>query len=301
MPITNQTAPARGLPADHAARALIQRLGADLDRGQFPVVFDGGYVSPGIPQVITSTGLENCNAESSSPETSISSAEGPPTGSPGTAAPVERPGFRSQYEAELGSVANAYPDSRGWSEEAGMWLRTESAVLPSLQKTATFLTAFSWPHMKIKSWAAWRKSAIEVQWIGPRHTNFPDGSICAFEPGDIGMGWSIGDPLVQLIDLYTVWALRHLHLELLGRWPGPQSVVHPFERRTEFQAGELCGCGTTRRYEDCCRQKDARRQPLADAVSFAVRFAGGTRSPPRAVLQALCNGARPPTVSSLVW
>jgi hypothetical protein len=179
-----------------------------------------------------------------------------------------------------------------------MWLLTDSSVVDGLKPAATFLTAISWPAFAVKSWGFWRDSPFSVRWIGPRHTNFPDGSICAFDPTD--WTWVFGDSLVSLLDLYSVWALRHLHLQMFNRWPGPQSVFHPYERRVEFQPDEHCGCGSGRAYGLCCASHDAARKPLPDAVSFSVLFAGGLREPPTFAQVALHLQA-PPTLSTLRW
>jgi hypothetical protein len=125
-------------------------------------------------------------------------------------------------------------------DEQGMWLRIESAVLNGLDRTATFLVALPFDAETFpRAWGFWR-IAGEYRWIGRRHTNFTDGSVCAFVP--TSGAWRPGDSLVQLIDLYSVWALRHLHLEEVGHWPGGQFSPHPFYSLVEFAPNELCGC-----------------------------------------------------------
>lgn len=118
-------------------------------------------------------------------------------------------------------------------------------------------------------------------WIGPRHTNFPDGSICAFDPAD--STWVLGDPLVELLDIYTIWAVRHLYLQTFGRWPGRQSVAHAAERVLEFRPDEYCGCAEGHRlYRECCMTKDLARNRIEDSLTFFWRT-GGFRNPPDAV------------------
>ena len=120
-------------------------------------------------------------------------------------------------------------------------------------------------------------------WIGPRHTNYPDGSICAYEPSD--GTWSFGNPLVELFDLYSVWALRHLHLRTFGRWPGPQAVHRPYERLLELNPEEHCGCGSqARTYAECCRPEDFDGDRIRDAVDFMFWSGGTLRAPPLAVV-----------------
>jgi len=200
-------------------------LGRDFDKEVFPKVMDGGFVSPGKPAVPFHPGEENQDADSAS--SAAPSSEGSTSSrSPGAAASLERPVARAFYENDLINAQAAYPGMRVWDQGEGMWLMTESGVLPHLTKAATFLTAINFSNQLVKSWGFWREYAIGVRWIGPRHTNFNDGSICAFEPTD--GTWTFGSSLVQLIDLYSVWALRHLHFELFGRWPGRQVAHHPF-------------------------------------------------------------------------
>ncbi len=143
-----------------------------------------------------------------------------------------------------------------------MWLLAKSSVLPGLDREALFLVALPYRSGPgPRSWAFWT-AADQSAWIGPRHTNFGDGSICAFSP-DEG-AWSEGGDLRTLLDLYTVWALRHLHLEVFGRWPGKQYALYGADPRAqawyrlrEGRDDELCGCGSeTRRYAQCCKPAD---------------------------------------------
>lgn len=180
-----------------------------------------------------------------------------------------------------------------------MWLLSESSVVQGLDRAATFLVAFCWSKAAVRGWGFWRDSAITGRWIGPRHTNFPDGSICAFDPAD--GTWVFGNSIVGLLDLYTVWALRHLHLESFGRWPGPQAVFHPYERRLEFHLDESCGCGSDKMYRNCCAPRDGARRVVPDFVSFALRFAGGLREPPARVAQFVLNLAQPPPIFTVMW
>lgn len=163
-----------------------------------------------------------------------------------------------------------------------MWLLVESGLLHGLREHAVFLIGVSYLRAAVRSWAFWGDPLATPSWIGPRHTNFPDGSICAFDPAD--RTWTFGEPIVELLDLYTVWAVRHLHLRVLGRWPGPQAVHMPYERILELNTDELCGCGNSkRRYGECCRGKDLARNRIKDAVEFFFWSGGVLRSPPAPV------------------
>jgi hypothetical protein len=137
-----------------------------------------------------------------------------------------------------------------------------------------------------RSWGFWFQGC----WIGPRHTNFPDGSICCFNFGD--GTWFVGESLVALLDMNTVWAIRHLHLRFFGRWPGRQVAHYPYERTLELHDDELCGCGSSNRYAECCKPADSKCDQVREAVSFAMM--GPLRSPPDAVRQFLTGAAPTP-------
>lgn len=135
-----------------------------------------------------------------------------------------------------------------------MWLRVESVIIDGLDQHATFLIGLPYQlGLGARGWAYWTKKG-QHSWMGQRHTNFPDGSICAFAPAE-GV-WSDGGDLITLLDLYSVWALRQLHFQAFDRWPGPQHTNSLFYRMREFRDGELCSCGFGLRYKDCCKHKD---------------------------------------------
>jgi hypothetical protein len=198
-------------------------------------------------------------------------------------------------------VQGAYPSLRTFDDQDGLWLLAQSTVLRGLGREATFLVANPYnTSFYPRSWAFWTAGG-EHRWIGPRHTNFGDGSICAFSPDD-GV-WAPGDDLTLLLDLYSVWALRQLHLEVHGRWPGKQyslgsdPQVQAYYRRIECRDDELCGCGSeTLRYAQCCKARDVGYDFIALASHFLRSVKGGfqTRKPPDDVLAFIAGaGALP--------
>jgi hypothetical protein len=285
--------------------AYIRRVGRDLDHQVWPIVFNGGIVAPSDYAVHPTLGEEMkdefSKRSATGPWQGTSRGQGAPAsaGTPSTATQIERASLPARYEAELDGVLAAYPGARAWKDDEGMWLLTRSEVVPNLARAATFLTALSFKHSMVRAWGFWVTSAVSVEWIGPRHTNLPDGSVCAFAPNE--GTWSFGESLVQLLDLYTVWAFRHLHLALLGHWPGPQVAFHPYERLLEFGMGEDCGCGSGFVYGRCCFPKDRSRPRLRDAINFAVQFAGGDRCPSRDVVQTALQYCPPPPLSGMPW
>lgn len=287
-----------GLP--EGSEILVERIGADLNRGIFPRVLNGGLVVPDKLAVSYSSGTETLydSARSrsfitpqvrSQPASQRRASSTTTTGATSSTPSFERQHIEAIYQAELNEILSAYPRTNVCAREDGLWLLAESEVIPGLGRVATFLVGISYSDLTVRAWGFWRTYVVGVTWIGPRHTNFPDGSICAFTPND--NTWRIGNPLVALLDIYTVWAFRQLYLELSGTWPGPQIAFHPYERLVECKSAELCGCGSATVYANCCRQKDLQRNRIKDALSFTRHFFGGHREPPKQLSQVLLGVA----------
>lgn len=296
---------------DSELRDSLREIGVQLDRNQFPRVYNGGIVRPGDAVVDPVTlgediyyvrsrarerGSKTGSREGSAEWQGQAGQSGPTSRSrsAGSPPPFISSSLRKRYEAELNALSVAYPGTKVWNEAEGLWLLTESTVLPGLGKKATFLTALPYsPLIAQRSWGFWT-TAISTEWIGPRHTNFPDGSVCAFEPTD--GTWMPGGNLTELVDLYTLWALRHEHLRILGRWPGHQSVHLPYERVSELNDDEFCGCNNKadKLYRDCCKQQDIASVTIKDAIGFIVR------QPPIRVYDFLRSQSIPPTVSEIL-
>jgi hypothetical protein len=298
----------------------LREIGEQLDSFSFVYVKNGGLVVPSGPALlprILGTEKENGKSRETRSETgpragtpawqgSAFGPRAPGDGSrpPGETASVVGAGVREIYEDELNAVQRAYPGTQHWMQDDGMWVLAESSLLPGFFPKANFLVGISFANRSVRSWGFWGASAIGYSWIGPRHTNFPDGSICAFEQ-QYDRTWLVGDPLIDLLDLYTLWAVRHLHLRDLGRWPGYQAVPHAYERILELKENEHCGCQNSHKlYGECCRNTDLGGRGLAPnrlalAIDFTFRFAGGLRKPPAAVLRFLRDRVVPPSFSNL--
>lgn len=295
-------------------KELLEEIGRQLDQCIFPVVKNGGFVTPSGSAVSLKILGKESHHES---ERQRRSATEPRTGaigrqrSPGRlweagrswpsgeASPILGTDNGAVYQGVLSSVCEAYPGARIWKQEEGFWLYSQSALLNGLGRKVSFLTGVSTIKRAVRSWAFWDSIVVGSTWIGPRHTNFPDGSICAYEPRD--GTWVFGDSLVELLDIYSVWAMRHLHYEIFGRWPGPQAVGQPYERLLELTDDELCGCGSSdRRYSNCCKEFDLSRDRIAEAIKFCI-FSGWTlRQPPTSIVKFIKNRERPPKISELV-
>ena len=282
------------------AKEVLRQFGEALDHDRAVRVRNRGFVS-----------FDNANPAIEVQETDDEQRQGPPgpaarsrqgsarrqgaAGRPRKARPGSRVrSLRAAYEKQLGELEKAYPTLRHFADDDGMWLLVQSSVLDGLNAEATFLAAVSYhPNVGARSWAFW-KMPTGYRWIGDRHTNFFDGSICAFSPAEDD-AWSEGCSLVTLIDLYTVWAMRHLHLEIEGRWPGKHYALlnllglpDPYYRLTQVKESELCTCGIHgARYGECCRPSDLKHDFTKVKVDFERRNLGrsiGDRAPPRAVV-----------------
>lgn len=278
--------------------ALLQQIGDQLDRQIVVKVGYGGVVMPGDTPISNDSGEVIRNGH----EKSRRSATGPRKGTAGRQGPPRGSGSPGAYASFGGSqlgpnpvpeeIETAYPGAAVWPRQDGFWLLTESSLLDGEYRRARIATAISTETECARSWAFWVSELSRAVPIGPRHTYF-DGAICAFSPND--GAWSFGAPLVSLLDLHTLWAFRHLHLERLGRWPGPQIAFDYFERIVECRPGELCGCQDPKgRYEDCCLAADAERDPIAALMTYRAFY--GTRQPPDQVARFVEGGCEPPPI-----
>jgi len=292
-------------------RAELQRIGAELDGHRQVRVKTGGIVTPDTtPNVETK---ETANVER---QAKARSAAGSRTGaasrqgsagrsrSPGPAAHVRRDDLRACYEAQVVELQQAYPSAQVVASDAqGMWLRVESAVLDGIDRSVTFLVAVPYTRgSHPRAWAFWNLPA-GPQWIGRRHTNFPDGSVCAYVPQS--GTWAEGGRLDSLIDLYSVWALRQLHLEVFGRWPGRQDSSHPFYSLVEFKDDELCSCEAhdpPLRYGQCCKPEHLRRGFMQLKADFerTQRVRITDRNPPPSVIEYVEGRGDLPAISQVV-
>jgi len=283
---------------------LLSAIGEQLDADGTVNVVDGGFVVPSTAAAHSSnSGKETWNVSAKGagrsatrPRQRTPGWQGTSGGSwpAGTAAPLVGESVRREYETELSGLELHYPGTQIWRQELGFWLLSRSQLLEGLGRRALFLTgvSFAWP--AVRSWGFWGHDLAKPIWIGPRHTNFNDGSICSFELSD--QTWTYGRPIVQLLDLQTVWAVRHLHFELFGRWPGRQVAHYAVERVVESVDDELCGCGGLIRYGMCCKPRDQGCKQVSDAVAFALH----TRRPPAPVMAVVNGTGSPPDVTEYI-
>lgn len=284
-------------------KAEIEKIGRHLDRDGEVRIKNGGFVVLSGAPIPIYMGKEKYDDERQEQTRPQSRPRERASGGQGAAgrprAPRQTPSttlalLRRRCESEIDTIVSAYPGAQAWAQTNGFLLMTESRLVPGLEQKATMLTVVQYePFPQIRGWGFWDGEV----WIGPRHTN-GDGSICAFDPSDDT--WCVGEPLVDLLDLYTLWAFCHLHLRTLGRWPGPQSSPHVIERLLELKGEELCGCGRKpyKRYSECCQKPD-RSVAVTAMTKFILRSPAATRSPPVAIRRFMRERVAPPIVSSL--
>lgn len=298
-------------PNATAVQLLLSKIGRDLDREVFPQVWNGGLVLPsGHPLPLQSLGAEHFDDQpiskfqtGSEPATWARAPGGEQAGTSsapgdwpsGTAAPFPRADVDLKLSKQFEELAQAYPGTRIWSQDRGSWLCVPATILPGLGRSACFVLQIQLDIQSLecaRAWGFWCAGRVGATWIGPRHTNYLDGSICAFEQ-DAGT-WRFGDSLVALLDILSLWATRQLYLENFGSWPGPQASSYPYERLLEFQDTEHCGCMKPEgRYSQCCKPRDASIKLLAIACTHIVLCGWRTRQAPAAIMDLVLHGKPP--------
>jgi hypothetical protein len=117
----------------------------------------------------------------------------------------------------------------------------------------------------IRAWSVWVGGEFNERPIRSHHSN-PDGSICACLPTE----WIRGvHSLRDYVAFCIVWIGKTLHDDLIGFYPGRQHYG-PLDRVRRDRRAEYCGCGLSRRYDECCRRMDQART-LNDLVHDALR------------------------------
>lgn len=284
-----------------ATLEVLGRIGNDLDCYRYPTCLEGGLLVPSEEyRPIQTLGKEITHGDSRQSRSSTRPRQRTagwkrPTGRsrpPDPAAQFRVAGLERQFTSQLAALREAYPSVKVWRQELGAWLLVDSVVLPGLDRRARFAAAIPFTTDRVRGWGFWEGLLQPATWIGPRHTNFPEGSICSFDP-------SVARPpgahdVVGLLDIYTLWAFRHLHMETLGRWPGRHIGAFVSERLFEFRPDEFCGCGSEGlRYHECCKELDERGSRVAEAVDYVLTFR--QRRVPLRVLEFM-GGRDPPPV-----
>lgn len=278
------------------ALQLLEEIGNQLNSGQFPCVRDGGTVMPGNVTIsYDALGKEKKDGSGKASTRSSTGSRKWTTSRKGSSrqrrqtrntSQVFNAKVRKDYLRDVKRLTKAYPSTRAWDTPHGLWTLVKTLPIAESNRPATFLVFLPYgEELPLRAWGFW-STVLGHRWIGPRHTNHPDGTICAYEPDD--QTWLRGDRLIKLIDIYCVWAARHLYLERFGLWPGYQAVHHAYERLTEIHDDEYCGCDLAgRRYADCCKPDDLKLDRSQIQNDFESKY--GTKEVPEVVIDFVCG------------
>lgn len=279
----------------------LQELGQALDIKQSVSVFDGGRVELNVVGENKEIEYGQRQAAGRSPAESRRRAWRQRRTSGGSRPSSEAPPFCSDqaetlYGADRLNLVLQY-SARIFEDEAGIWVACKSRPLGARGPLFHLLVAVPFEQRVMPRAWAFRSIGPHAKPVGPRHTNFGDASICAFAKENCA--WDYPEGLVRLIDLYSVWLLKHLWMSQFGRWPGPQSGAVALYRRQEFKPQEWCGCNSGLRYGECHHQADQRLPDALALIEFgqAFQFHYENRNVPPLVLDAArTKWARLPTI-----
>jgi hypothetical protein len=198
---------------------------------------------------------------------------------------------------QVDALKRKYPSAKMSSDQNGKWLAVRTFPIGIDGPQVLLLIAVpTWP-LRVLAWAYWFVGPKSV-WIGPRHTNFNEGSVCAFPLNSAHL--DCDQPLRLYIDLLSEWCARHLYLARHKKWPGPQEGLWPSYRLNETQPGECCPrCGSLRLYEECCKALDEADVSAGREGPNGTAPMGNRRPPPQIAELAKRSGRNPPKIESL--
>lgn len=216
-----------------------------------------------------------------------------PSGAAAPPEPARQDGIadlRQQYFDAMAEVREFYPDLRVIEVEDGIWVVTQ--IFPIGRGGPYFSVCLFLPDRKdLEPTAfAFEKSGKSGKPIGPRHTNFPEASICAYSATD-GV-WEPGRTPLILLNLYAEWLVCQMFFVSEGYWPGRQSGQDSRYREIEFRDREWCDCPSGKRYGECCKGRDAAAVATARLKGEYVPLPN--RSVPRQVIRFARSGWRMP-------
>jgi len=263
----------------------LRRLGEEIDIGRQPTVFDGGLVGTSDAtegEVRRHVAGQEAGSQSGTRQGRRARAR------IGAQAADHR--FRSDVlEAAHGAgfrILAQHYEALAFEERNGLWVTVSSNPLGPRGPEVHFLIAIPLDErLSPRGWAFQRLGA-RAELMSLKHTNFPDASICAFPHGQ--WAWPNADGILGLVDIYLLWAVRKLHRDYFGWWPGPQLGACAHYRAREFDPREDCGCGSSKRYGECHMALDRLADPEAAAAEFRRLFACDydDRRPPESVMEA---------------
>jgi hypothetical protein len=281
-----------------AQLALIGEVGAALFEGRALQASLNGLISIGpLTQSSNEKGNEHVERQGSRGSTTEprERRQGTPPTSDSSRSVLER----RNYRAQVAQIGRYYPGTRVWIRDDATWLAVPCCPLGQDGPWAKFLIAIpKRQSARLLAWGFWHLGD-RVHWIGHRHTNYPDGSICAF-PAD-GSYWRDGDPLCLFVDRLSEWAFRQLYYVVHHIWPGPQEGRWRYYRLASTQLGECCPrCRGLTSYETCCRAIDEAESRPSDRREFIAEVGcdiGGQHPHDRLIAFAAGERSLPPRIA----
>jgi hypothetical protein len=266
----------RSFPFSEAVLAQIRAVGLAIHSGQ-PIGADQfGEIVVLNPEATEQK--ENCDEQREdgaqrSPAGTREGRQGPQAAPSAYSRQAVRLPRRRDYWAELPQLSEGYPGSVRLRDRLGLWYMVPVFPLGKAGPCAKVITAIPEDkNARILSWGFWQHDR-QIAWIGPRHTNYPDGSICAFVENE--QVWWDGDPLLTYYDNLSEWGLRQLFLHFNGYWPGRQLAPGRYYRVREGLKLERCFCDKPQTdYFECCRPLDILQLCAEDKTDF-LQFSGG--------------------------
>lgn len=265
--------------------AHLRAVGVVIDGGQRPTVFDGGFVG------FNRTDESEVKSNGTQGQARRSPA-GSRQGRRARARRAQAPDYAFRSDAlELGHGAQfrrlaQHYEALAVEDRNGLWAAVPIKPLGRRGPEVHFLIAVPTnDRLSPRAWA-FTKLGLGVRLMSLKHTNFPDASICAFPHGH--WPWPNPDGLLGLVDIYVLWAVRKMHRDCFGWWPGPQVGPCGYYRLREFDPREHCGCGSNRRYGECHLAADILENPKAATAEFRRQFECDydDRRPPKAIIDA---------------
>lgn len=234
-------------------REKVLELGAWRDEGRlFAVGFNGEVFKHEDVEEYQDGSRQWPGAASSAPP---AASAAPAASDPKPAGADGREALRQRYLGFRPEILRYYPSAQMREVDLGIWITTRIYPL-GLSGPCYWICLFLPDNgaCSPKAFAFYRLSPVPRS-VGPRHTNFPDGSICALTDEDDA--WRPGDSPKILLNLYAEWLVCYLFFRIEKCWPGRQVGLDATYRQREFQKNEWCDCGSEKPYGECHYASDA--------------------------------------------
>jgi hypothetical protein len=263
----------------------LTELGCAIDVEERPTVFDGGFVgfNSATESEVISSGAQR--KPHRSPAGARKGRRARPRRAQAAGDHFGSEALEAAHGAGFRKLAQHY-EVLAFEDKNGLWVVAKSWPLGRHGPQVHFLIAF--PINRQIAPRAWAFEQIgpRARLASPKHTNFPDASICAYVDEDAA--WPNADGLVGLVDIFSIWMIKKWHRELIGWWPGKQYGACALYRRLEFDGREQCGCLSGLRYSECHFEADLLVSEQAARAQFKHMFKSNyeDRSPPAEVIVA---------------